>query len=61
MEQGAPGPSQAIADLLLALCTFPLAMCDSVMLIDVLMRHRYALIRQEDCDTCSSCGYSKCG
>lgn len=33
---------------LIALCTFPLAMCDSVKMIDVLMRHRYGLIRQAD-------------
>jgi len=32
----------------IALCTYPLGVCDSLKLIDVLMRHRFALIKHED-------------
>jgi signal transduction histidine kinase len=32
----------------LVVCTYPLAMCDSLKMIDVLMRHRFALIKHGD-------------
>ena len=32
----------------IVLCTYPLVMCDSLKMIDVLVRHRFALIKQED-------------
>jgi signal transduction histidine kinase len=33
---------------LISLCAYPLVMCDSFKMIDVLMRHRFALIKHED-------------